>query len=106
MTTADIKAFWEWFRANERLIIEKVKQFDHDWLRTELTRRVKWLSPAGVINWEIGPGKARPWQFVLSPVVTENLEFTEAAIRAAPDLDDWEWHAWKPANSATATSLS
>jgi hypothetical protein len=95
MTAADTKAFWEWFCANDRFIIEKVEQFDHDWLRKELTWRVEWIHPK--INWEIGPGKARPWQFVLSSVVTENLEHTETAIRAAPDLDDWEWHAWKPA---------
>lgn len=94
--------FWEWFQRHEQDIIEAVQRFDHEWLRNQLTPQVQKLLPPEVrpgLNWEIGPGKTRRWQFVLSPIVKTNLKYTEAAVGAAPNLENWEWHAFKPAKT-------
>jgi hypothetical protein len=108
MTPLDIHLFWAWFRAREAMILAAVRESDHEWLRRELSTRVSKLTPAAVhprLNWEIGPGQRKPFQFVLSPVVKSNMKYAEEAIRLALDLESWEWHSFKPYKSANQYDL-
>jgi|SRR6266498_4588913 len=93
------REFWAWFSEAQAEITLAVSNSDHDWLRENLTPRVTALTPHPenpTINWEIGPGKTKRWQFSLSPLVKANLIATRIIIDAAPELPEWEFYPAKP----------
>jgi len=89
-----IAIFWNWFVQHEASILEAVRSRDQDWFRREMTPNVLALLPedhVGLrINWEIGPGHEKEWQFYLSPLIKPNLAITRLAVSVAPQLSRWE----------------
>jgi hypothetical protein len=91
--------FWKRFVEFESSIVAAVTNRDDGWLRGFMSARVNATfstDARGPINWELGPGARKQWQYVLSPVVRANLELTIFAVSRAPNLDRWEWYSSKP----------
>ncbi len=84
-----VKQFWDWFGANAKAIAADVE--NSIWPK-EIDDRLLNLAPG--LSWEIGPGKIRPWQLVISPNLDRKLRETARAIVAeAPELDGWEFYS-------------
>ena len=58
----------------------------------------------GMFTWEIGPGKDRPYYFLISPNGDkERLALSRQIIHHAPELPDWEFHAARPLREVELT---
>ena len=81
--------FWKWFSAVASRLAANIENLP---LTKELDERVHRLD-AG-FSWEIGPGKSKLWQFVISPDLNRSLrEKARAIVAQAPTLTAWEFHA-------------
>ena len=81
------RLFWEWFTsvagALERNPEDQV-------LVKQIGDRVMQLHPN--LSWEIGPGRAKPWQFVVSPSLDRSLRpIAREIVSDAPELPNWEF---------------
>lgn len=86
---SSISDFWDWFCSYAEAISADVENQDR---LIELDRRVLGLAPG--LSWEIGPGKLKPWQLVISPNLDHKLRETSRSIVAqAPNLDNWEFYS-------------
>jgi len=84
-----VEEFWNWFGANAGAIATDVRD---RMLLEEIDERLANLAPD--LSWEIGPGKVRPWQFVISPNLDrECRELARSIVAQAPKLDDWEFQS-------------
>ena len=100
--------FWSWFENHQSHILEAITQDNDEWLRENLTVRVRSLQKRKVcprLNWEIGPGRKKRWSFVVSPVVRDNVGLTRFAIENAPEFPDWEFHYAKPAKTGNPFAI-
>jgi hypothetical protein len=89
MTPKKITAFWVWFNSISGKLAANVE--DKNMLEA-LDNRVRELHPR--LSWEIGPGKTREWQFVISPNLDRDLRKLASTIVAqAPVLPDWQFYA-------------
>jgi hypothetical protein len=81
--------FWKWFQLNARaMAADNSKSV----LLRELDNRVRKLDPR--LSWEIGPGRSKPWQFIVSPNLDRDLRtVAQQIISRAPTLSDWEFHS-------------
>ena len=86
---SSVREFWDWFGANAGAIAADVR--DRTFLE-EIDERVTNHAPG--LSWEIGPGKVKPWQLVISPNLDrEYRELARSIVAQAPELDDWEFHS-------------
>jgi hypothetical protein len=84
-----VERFWDWFGANSNSIAAEAE--NSIWPK-EIDAQLLNLAPG--LSWEIGPGKIRPWQLVISPNLDRRLrEAARAIVAAAPELDDWEFYS-------------
>jgi len=82
-------AFWDWFGENAEALSADT---GNSALLTEIDNRIRDLSP--LLSWEIGPGRSKPWQFVVSPSLDRSLRnLARQIISSAPTLRDWEFHS-------------
>ena len=83
-----ISEFWQWFIENSSRL-SKVESDKN--LLDALDQRVRDLNPR--LSWEIGPGKVKEKQFVISPNLDKGLrEEARSIISLAPSLDSWEFY--------------
>lgn len=81
--------FWNWFKSVAPLLSRPDRNKD---VLQSLDQRLNRINPN--LSWEIGPGKSKPWQFVVSPNLNSDLRMAAKAIIAeAPSLPDWEFYA-------------
>lgn len=89
------RAFWEWFVAEEETIRGLFSEDADLNLTRVLSRRVSMLSNG--LGWEIGPGREKENQFVISPNRDKDrLQVTRRIVQMAPSLPTWEFHPAKP----------
>ncbi len=85
----NLNEFWDWFRNNAGALATDAES---PALLAELDRRIRNLDPR--LSWEIGPGRSRSRQFVISPNLDRDLRtVTRRIVSHAPGLRDWEFHA-------------
>ncbi|HEY6183999.1 MAG TPA: hypothetical protein VIW67_17255 [Terriglobales bacterium] len=89
MKHKNISSFWIWFSAvADKLAIN----VEDNSLLTELDKKIQKLDPR--LSWEIGPGRTREWQLVISPNLDVELrEIAEAIIAKAPILPQWQFYS-------------
>ena len=89
------RVFWEWFVAEEETILGLFSDDADLSLTRVISRRVSILFKG--LGWEIGPGKVKENQFVISPNRDrDRLQVTRRIIQMAPSLPTWEFHPAKP----------
>jgi hypothetical protein len=88
----EVVAFWQWFE----VACSKFQPAALDSARiNELESRLKRL---GDFDWEIGPGGKQKFMLSFSPKGDARLLlFLRTVVDHAPILNDWEFHAGKPA---------
>ena len=87
----EIGKFWNWFQINSKSL-EK-KEISHKHI-LELEQN---LFAIHKLDWELGPGRSKPFMLSLSPNGDPNLfELTKQIVEEAPLLDDWEFFPAKP----------
>lgn len=87
--TRKISEFWDWF-ANiaDKLALDPLDQP----LLNELDARVRHLTSD--VSWEIGPGRSKAWQFVVSPNLNREVrEKARQIVALAPSLAKWEFYS-------------
>jgi hypothetical protein len=85
----NLTEFWEWFRRSSDALAVDPQNVA---ILSELDARVTSLSPS--LSWEIGPGRFKPWQFVVSPDLDRaQRDVARQIISRAPELPDWEFHS-------------
>ena len=83
-----INEFWAWFRNNANALS---KEPESPKLVEELDERVHDVAPE--LSWEIGPGRVKPLQFVLSPNLDREFrDLARSIIAQAPEVDQWEFY--------------
>ena len=100
METLSNKAreFWGWFQSVEERISGMLGDDPDRELSRELYYRVSLLHKG--LGWEIGPGKQKENQFVVSPNRDQQrLEITRKIVQEAPTLPSWEFFHAKPRKS-------
>jgi len=89
MTQKKIKAFWAWFSTISGKLAANIEDNS---LLDELDKRVRGLHPR--LSWELGPGRTREWQLVISPNLDRELrELANTVVAEAPVLPDWQFYA-------------
>jgi len=89
MKHKNIISFWTWFKViGDRL----ASNVEDNSILTELDKRIRKLHPR--LSWEIGPGRTREWQLVISPNLDPELrKMTDAIIAEAPILPRWQFYS-------------
>ncbi|GJM35635.1 MAG: hypothetical protein DHS20C18_46360 [Saprospiraceae bacterium] len=96
---AKIETFWNWFMQTETSIRAYFSEeedgiVDKKALIESINNNVL---DFGLIAWEIGPGQNKPFHFTISPNGNKDLlRRNKALMRAAPELEDWEFNPAKP----------
>jgi hypothetical protein len=89
MRHKNINLFWTWFSAIADNLASNVEDNS---LLTELDKKILKLDPR--LSWEIGPGRTREWQLVISPNLDRELrEVADAIIAEAPVLPRWQFYS-------------
>jgi hypothetical protein len=89
MKPKKISAFWAWFSS---ISDELAANVEEKAVLEELDKKVRDLHPG--LSWEIGPGRTREWQLVISPNLDRELRSLARAIVAqAPVLPEWQFYA-------------
>ncbi|MEM9721926.1 MAG: hypothetical protein AAGA10_21855 [Bacteroidota bacterium] len=95
--TDKIAHFWKWFVQMEgpiRSFFTEEEPVNRDLIVESMNNRVL---DFGIFTWEIGPGKDRPYYFLISPNGDkERLELSRKIIHQAPDLPNWEFLSARP----------
>ena len=90
----NIDKFWAWF-VKHIGFIETVLEGRHHEDAWVVGKAVDRFLPG--LQWEAGPGLAKPIAFTISPDGDPaKLAIAEAVIARAPAMDGWEFHATKP----------
>jgi hypothetical protein len=88
MNQKRISAFWMWFSTVADRLAADVEDKN---ILTELDGRVRELHPG--LSWEVGPGRARAWQLVISPNLDRELrKLANAIVLQAPVLREWQFY--------------
>ena len=89
MKHKDIISFWAWFGAVADKFASNVEDNS---LLTALDKKIRELDPR--LSWEIGPGRTREWQLVISPNLDRDLrELADAVVAEAPGLPRWQFYS-------------
>jgi hypothetical protein len=81
--------FWRWFAENAPGLSAGTRNSS---ALEALDRHVMALNPK--LSWEIGPGRHKPNQFVVSPNLDRSLrEETRRIVSRAPLIEDWEFYS-------------
>ena len=93
---SEVRDFWAWVESELPQMESLLTGKRDDALIDAIERRVSTLGGGG-LGWEIGPGVASEYQFVLSPKGNrERLRLTRELVRQCPDVPGWEFHPAKP----------
>ena len=83
-----IDAFWVWFVQNSERLRPNGNEPE---VVSILDQKLRVINER--LSWEIGPGKQKPWQFVVSPNLDKGLlAKTQEMVAVAPELPDWEFY--------------
>src|SRR5947209_13882550 len=86
---SSIDEFWRWFRQVAAALESNIEAPS---LLKELDVRLRNLDAE--LSWEIGPGRSKPWQLVISPNLNRDLrERASRIVTRAPTLPGWEFFA-------------
>lgn len=94
----EIVAFWDWFSTKEGLFRNLVDGHGNALLVDELNSRVIGLgNPEFMprLNWELGRGASKAYQFAISPTVGANIPIAAEIVRLAPHFGGWEVKLFK-----------
>lgn len=84
-----IDEFWSWFGIAAKALSADV---ENPALLEELDTRITKLHPK--LSWEIGPGRTREWQLVISPNLDRDLrKVAKDIVARAPVVHDWQFYA-------------
>ena len=88
--------FWDWFVANESIIIRATE--DESISRTIVENLDNLILDFGAFSWEIGPGNNTTWFLTISPNENKDLlSISQLIVENAPNLKNWEFNYFKPA---------
>ena len=96
MNEIKIENLWRWFIANERHIIDAIR---NESVSDHIIENIdNLILDLGTFTWEIGAGKVKPWFFTISPNGDRDLiKVSQKIIEHAPNLKNWEFNYSKPA---------
>ncbi|MGX5817555.1 hypothetical protein ACWKWU_05125 [Chitinophaga lutea] len=82
-----ITVFWRWFGVNAPYLSPDNPD------ESVLASLDEKVADMGTFNWELGPGKEKPYLFTISPAgAPDQLPVTKQIISLAPELEDWEFY--------------
>jgi hypothetical protein len=96
-----IESFWKWFSKIDPEVLSdcgeeggKEREKAKAALISKIDKRVQQL---GDVTWEVGPGKVKPWAFIISPNGRPELvRIADKIIACAPNSTEWEFYSSKP----------
>ena len=81
--------FWNWFQL---VAPQLATDLTGEQLLAALDARIRELNPS--LSWEVGPGRQKPLQLVISPNLDRSLRaVARKIVSLAPELSEWEFHA-------------
>lgn len=80
--------FWNWFQLVAPSLAADLTSKQ---LLADLDAQIRELNPS--LSWEVGPGRRKPLQLVISPNLDRSLRaVARKIISLAPELSEWEFH--------------
>jgi hypothetical protein len=90
-TREQIEEFWRWFAGAREEIAKLLDARNARELADMIQARLSRLYPS--LQWEVGPGLRKEFQFVISPGGRLELRpLIREIVGRAPELPDWEFH--------------
>src|SRR5262245_30938233 len=93
-TVRKIETFWVWFQNNEAALREMLEGGNADFLRASIEPQLAKIDKR--LQWEVGPGKSRPFSLTISAGGHRQLRQTAEKICAeAPFSPTWEFYSFR-----------